>query len=76
MDQRIEESKEFDALNDYGNNLVFSSPSFEISMIEKDSILGEKRNIWHKNLSRDIYVEEALTVLSQLKMNNNLLVKN
>ncbi len=76
LDQRIEESKEFDALNDYRNDLVFNSPSFEFPMIEKDSVLGEKRNIWHKNLSRDIYVEEALTVLSQLKMNNNLLVKN
>lgn len=76
LDKRNEESKEFDALNEYENNLVFSSPKYELPMIEKDSILGEKRKVWHKNLSHDIYVEEALAVLSELKMNRNLLVKN
>jgi len=45
-------------------------------MMAKDSVLAKKRDIWHKNLKKDIYVEEALTVLSELKIRKNLLVKN
>ncbi|MCF6296371.1 MAG: carboxy terminal-processing peptidase [Flavobacteriaceae bacterium] len=76
LNKRLEESKEFDLIKEYKNNLVFISPEYELSLIEKDSILRQKRNIWHKNLGKDVYVEEALNVLSQLKMNKNLLVKN
>ena len=76
IDKRKQEGEEFDAIREYKNNLVFISPKYELSLIEKDSILGKKRKIWHKNLGKDIYVEEALNVLSQLKMNKNLLVKN
>ncbi len=76
LENREEESKEFDTIAKYKNNLVFNSPIYEISMIEKDSVLAKKRDIWHNNLSKDIYVEEALTVLSELKISKNLLVKN
>ena len=76
LENRVEESKEFDTIAKYKNNLVFNSPTYEISMIEKDSILAKKRKIWHTNLSKDIYVEEALTVLSELKISKGLLVKN
>jgi carboxyl-terminal processing protease len=48
-----------------------------MTLVEQDSILAKKREIWHSNLKKDIYMEEALNVLSDLKMNNkNLLVKN
>ena len=30
--------------------------------------LKEKRAAWHKNLSKDMYIVEALNVLSQLKL--------
>ena len=76
IDKRFDESKRFDEISEYNNNLTFNFPSYEIPLIEKDSVLKEKREIWHSNLSRDIYVEEALTVLSELRMNKNLLVKN
>ena len=76
IDRRLNESKAFDDISEYTNNLDFMFPSHEIPLIEKDSVLREKREIWHKNLSKDIYVEEALTVLSELRMNKNLLVKN
>ena len=76
LEKRLEESKEFDAISDYKNNLVFNSPGYEIPLMDKDSVLAKKREIWHKNLSKDIYVEEALTVLSELKISKNLLVKN
>ena len=76
LDKRLDESKAFHEISEYSNNLDFMFPSYEIPLVEKDSVLREKREIWHKNLSRDIYVEESLTVLSELKMNKNLLVKN
>ena len=77
LEQREKESKAFDDIALYESNLTFNSPSYEIPMMEQDSILAKKREIWHKNLKKDIYMEEALTVLSELEINNkNLLVKN
>ena len=76
LKNRLAESKEFDAISDYKSNLVFNSPTYEIPMMEKDSVLAKKREIWHKNLGKDIYVEEALTVLSELKIEKQFLVKN
>lgn len=76
LENRIAESKKFDAISDYENNLVFHSPKYEIPLMEKDSVLAKKRKVWHKNLGKDIYVEEALNVLSELKINETFLVKN
>ncbi len=74
---RENEAKLFEKLNDYENELEFYSPEYEIAAIENDSILGKKREIWHKNLNKDIYVDEAINVLSSLKIRKeNLLVKN
>jgi carboxyl-terminal processing protease len=36
--------------------------------MEKDSILKQKRDRWHESLSQDVYMEEALNVLNDLKM--------
>jgi hypothetical protein len=33
----------------------------------KDSVLKQKRDRWHNSLSKDVYVDEALNVLSDLK---------
>ena len=77
LEQREKESKAFDDIDLYESNLTFNSPSYEVPMMDQDSILAKKREIWHKNLKKDIYMEEALTVLSELEINNkNLLVKN
>ena len=76
LEQREKESKAFDDIALYESNLDFVSPSYEKQLIQQDSILGKKREIWHQNLKKDIYVEEALTVLSELEINKNLLVKN
>ena len=36
--------------------------------MDEDSILKEKRNRWHQSLAKDVYIEEALNVLHDLKM--------
>ena len=33
-------------------------------------MLREKRDRWHQNLARDVYVEEAINVLEDLKLNH------
>ncbi|HET8885893.1 MAG TPA: carboxy terminal-processing peptidase [Salinimicrobium sp.] len=64
------QAEKFEAISEYDNNLTFVSLPYEIELFQQDSTLAEKRNRWHKNLSGDVYVEEAINVLEDLKMNN------
>jgi len=61
------EAKRFKVLSDYKNQLVFTSLPFEEAMMAKDDVLKEKRKRWHENLAKDVYVEEALNVLTDLQ---------
>lgn len=62
------ESKKFDAMSDYDSNLTFQSHGFEKALIAQDTTdLKEKRDRWHASLKKDVYVEEALNVLEDLK---------
>ncbi|MGM5469538.1 carboxy terminal-processing peptidase [Flavobacteriaceae bacterium LMO-SS05] len=63
-----EEAKRFEKLSDYKTNLTFNSLPYEVKLMEKDSVLKQKRDRWHQNLSQDVYMEEALNVLNDLKM--------
>lgn len=65
-----EQSSFFKKLSDYDSKLTFESLRYEQELFTKDSVLREKRNRWHKNLAKDVYVEEAVNVLEDLKMNN------
>lgn len=68
LDLNEEEAKRFDAISDYKTNLTFESHTYEKSLFEKDTTdLKEKRERWHESLSQDIYIEEALNVLEDLK---------
>lgn len=61
-----DEAKQFEKLSDYKTNLSFNSLPYENELMVADSILKEKRERWHKALSQDVYVEEALNVLNDL----------
>lgn len=65
-----EDSERFDTIDDYDSQLAYKSLPYEEALFEKDTILQEKRDRWHKNLRKDVYVEEALNVLQDLKINN------
>ena len=69
--KRLEENslktKKFKALNDFSMTYTFKSLPYEVDLIEKDSILGIKRDRWHKSLNKDLYIDEALNVLSDLR---------
>ena len=68
---KIEEAKQFKDIYKFDSDLTFNSPKYELNLFTKDTVLKEKRVVWHKNLKKDIYLNEALNVLSELKMNKN-----
>jgi carboxyl-terminal processing protease len=65
------EAEQFKDIFKFDSNLTFNSPKYELNLFSKDTVLKEKRIVWHKNLKKDIYLNEALNVLSELKMNKN-----
>lgn len=68
-----EESDRFDELTKYETNLTFESPQYEKQLFDGDVTgLKEKRDRWHASLSQDVYVEEALNVLEDLKESYNI----
>ena len=60
------ESERFDALSDYTTNLSFESLAYEKPIMANDSTFRIKRERWHESLSKDIYMDEALNVLTDL----------
>ena len=70
-------AEKFKSVFKYQSGLAFNSPSYEIPLFEVNKDLKEKREAWHENLSKDLYISEALNVLSQLKLvSNQKIVKN
>ncbi|MAZ71598.1 MAG: tail-specific protease [Flavobacteriaceae bacterium] len=70
IEKRKEETKKFDAIDEYDNKLNYTSLPDEVALMRQDTTLREKRKRWHKNLAKDIYVEEAVNVLEDLKLTN------
>ncbi|PNQ75470.1 tail-specific protease [Hanstruepera neustonica] len=67
LDLNEEEAKQFDEISNYETNLTFESLPYELRLFEQDTVLKDKRIRWHESLSKDVYVEEALHVLEDLK---------
>ncbi|MFX0558498.1 carboxy terminal-processing peptidase [Maribacter sp. CXY002] len=65
-----EQSDFFKNISEYDSKLTFKSLKYEQELFTKDSVLREKRDRWHKNLAKDVYIEEAVNVLEDLKMSN------
>ncbi|HUH25550.1 MAG TPA: carboxy terminal-processing peptidase, partial [Flavobacterium sp.] len=63
------QTKKFNALKDYKNQLVFENLAHEDALFAKDTVLLNKRKRWHKSLNNDLYVEEAVNVLNDLQNN-------
>jgi carboxyl-terminal processing protease len=68
-------SKIYKNINKYSNNLVFNSLPYEIEKMKADLSLKEKREEWHNNLSKDVYIEEAINVLDDLQVNKTIIKK-
>lgn len=77
LESHQNESLKYKEISEYTSNLTYTSPFYEQSLLTADKDLAEKREAWHANLKKDIYVEEALNVLSELKIKpQSQLVKN
>ena len=61
------DAKRFDVLSEYQSDLTYESLPYERPLMEQDSVFKINRERWHENLSKDIYMEEAINVLSDLK---------
>jgi len=59
-------SKTYDGLKKYKNNLTFNSLPYELEEFKTDTVLKEKRDRWHDELSKDAYVDESLNVIEDI----------
>lgn len=75
--EKENQGKKFREVFKFESKLNFTSPKYESSLFSKDTILRDKRVAWHKDLKKDIYIDEALKVLSELKIKDDYsIVKN
>lgn len=65
-----EKNKKYKPITDYKNSLTFNSLPYENEKVKDDPILKEKRDRWHESLSKDLYIEEALHILNDMKYGN------
>ncbi len=68
IEENEKKLKYFEKIEDYKSDLEFKSLPYELTKIELDTVLGEKRKRWHKNLKSDVYVDEAINVLEDIEM--------
>jgi carboxyl-terminal processing protease len=71
------QTKKFKVIEKFKNNLTFTSLPYELELMAKDELLKEKRDRWHAELVKDVYMTETLNVLTDLtsKEVNTALVK-
>jgi len=70
IEQRTEQAKKYDSVREYETDLTYVSLPYEEDAFANDTILKEKRDRWHRSLSGDVYVEEAINVLSNMRMDS------
>ncbi len=68
-------AKKYKSISKYSNNLKFLSLPYENEIMKTDLALKDKREDWHDNLTRDIYVEEAINVLNDLQVKTTIIPK-
>ena len=71
MAQSDAKIKKFKVLSEYNNKLKFNSLPHEVVLFEKDSLLKQKRERWHEDLQKDVYIEETLNVIAEIKASQN-----
>lgn len=67
MKNRKEHIKKFKLLSKYDNQLKFTLHNDEENRTKKDEAFKQKSESWIKNLRKDIYLKEAINVISEIK---------
>lgn len=68
MKDRKNQIKKFEALDKINNGLNFMLSPNEIERSKNDEVFRKKSENWVKNLKRDIYLQEAVNVISEIKV--------
>ena len=79
LNQQRDKSKKYESLTKYENSLIFKLLKTEKQFIMSNKELLNSRNRWHRNLTKDLYVDEGVKVLemlSSLEKNAELLLVN
>lgn len=61
-----EKTEKFKKLRDFESPMTFMTLPSDLTLIQKDTVLKEKRERWEESLKKDIYVDEAINVLRDL----------
>jgi carboxyl-terminal processing protease len=67
MKTRKAQIEKFKALDKYSNGLKFTLNTDELEREKKDEAFQKKTQNWTKNLQRDLYLQEAMNVISEMK---------
>ncbi len=67
MKERKAQIEKFRALEKYNNGLKFTLNPDEVEREKKDEAFAKKTQNWTKSLQRDLYLQEAVTIASQMK---------
>ena len=72
-----EKNKRFESLNKYENTLNFKLLKTEKQYIMSNKELLSSRNRWHRNLTKDLYIEEGVKALEMLSLlDKNIILAN
>ncbi len=67
MAERKQQIKKYEALRKFDNGLKFALLPGEKARLPKDEAFAKKSENWMKMLKRDLYVQEAANVISEMK---------
>lgn len=67
MKTRKAQIEKFKALDKFSNGLKFTLNPDEVIREKKDEAFAKKSENWVKNLKRDLYLQEAVTVIGEIK---------
>ena len=77
MTKQREKNKRFESLNKYENTLNFKLLKTEKQYIMSNKELLSSRNRWHRNLTKDLYLEEGVKALEMLSLlDKNIILAN
>ena len=66
IDKNEEQAKKFKAIADYKSELKFASTASDEAKVKGNEDLKLRRDRWHENLQKDVYIDEAVKVLEDL----------
>ncbi len=66
MKQRKDQIKKFEQLDKFSNNLNFVQFPDEAARMQKDEAFKKKSENWQKRLEKDVYLQEAVNIVSEM----------